>query len=103
MRPERRLSGRNGRGGVSRPVKKPFWRNGVKSQGRRGGAPGWVTGTRISWRGAVFKLGWRNIPESRVQPFPIIDTLQELANAGASVVEIAVFVAIKPPLVSGFS
>jgi hypothetical protein len=40
MRPERRLSGRNGRGGVSRPVnKQPFWRNGVKSQGRRDGVP----------------------------------------------------------------
>jgi hypothetical protein len=40
MRPERRLSGRNGRGGVSRPVvKHPFWRNCVKSRGRRGRAP----------------------------------------------------------------
>jgi hypothetical protein len=40
MRPERRLSSRNGRGGVSRPVKHPFWRKSVKSQGRRGSAPG---------------------------------------------------------------
>jgi hypothetical protein len=37
-----------------------------------------------------------------VQPFPIIDTLQELANAGAGFVEIAVFVAINLLLFQSF-
>jgi hypothetical protein len=53
-----------------------------------------VAGTRFSLRGTVLKLGWRDIPESRVKPLLIIDTLQEFANAGAGLVEIAIFVAV---------
>jgi len=45
-------------------------------------------------RGTLLKLGWRDIPESRVKPFLIIDTLQEFANAGERLVEIAIFVAV---------
>src|ERR1700686_3188623 len=94
MRPERRLSGRNGRGGVSRPIKEePFWRNCVKSRGRRGRAR-CVSGTRVSWRGAVLKLSRRHVSEGRVKPFLIIDALQKFTNAGAGVVKIAVFVAV---------
>jgi hypothetical protein len=58
MRPERRLSGRNGWGGVSRPVRKqPFWRNCVKSQGRRGRAPfGSWHAYLIAWRRSRTRL-----------------------------------------------
>ena len=45
-------------------------------------------------RGTVLEFGWRNIPESRMKSLLIIDTLDEFADAGASVVEVAVFVAI---------
>src|SRR5216684_2201949 len=47
-----------------------------------------------SWRGSILELGWRNIPESRMKSLLIIDTLQEFADTGASVMEIAVFVAV---------
>jgi hypothetical protein len=53
-------------------------------------------------RGTVLKLGWRDIPESRVKPFLIIDTLQEFANAGERLVEIAIFVAVNLLLFQGF-
>jgi hypothetical protein len=61
-----------------------------------------VTGTRFSLRGTLLKLGWRDIPESRVKPFLIIDTLQEFANAGERLVEIAIFVAVNLLLFQGF-
>src|SRR5438132_12965231 len=96
MRPERRFSSRNGRGGENRPVEQPFWPKGVKSQGRRGRAPRNEAYAEIrnSLHGAVFKLSRRQIPQSRVQSFLIIDAFEKLADTGASLLEVSVFVAV---------
>ena len=97
MRPERRLSGQNGRGGVSRPVmNQPFWRNCGKSRGRRGRAPVLrrVMTMPAQLRSTILELGGRKISKSRVQPFLIIDMLKEFANTGVTFVEVTIFVAV---------
>ena len=101
MRPERRLSGgtRPGRD-VSRPVK-PFWRNCVKSQGRRGRAPGLgFAMASPSHCARVLELGRWQISQRRVQPFPIIDALQKFTDAGTGILENHGIRCDRPPLVS---
>ena len=48
----------------------------------------------FSLRGTVLKLDWRNIPQSRMQSFLIINALEEFANTGVGFVEIAIFVSV---------
>jgi hypothetical protein len=50
----------------------------------------------------LLELGGRQISECRVPPLLVVDTLQEFSDAGAGIVEIAVFVAVDLFLFQGF-
>src|SRR5262245_24948960 len=59
-------------------------------------SPQFVGGSTPSLRGAsvLLELSRRPIAESRVEPFLVVDALEKLPDAGASLLTIAIFVAI---------
>ena len=42
----------------------------------------------------AFELVGRSIAQSRMQPVPVVDALQEIADTGGGIFQVAVFVAV---------
>src|SRR5438105_9709742 len=99
MRPDRRLSGRNGMGaGVARPPKRPaiLADNAVNLRGIGGSAPKLRRRVATSLHDTSILLELRrwHIAESGVEPFLVVDAFEELTHACASLAEIPIFGAI---------
>ena len=90
MRPERRLSGRNGRGGDQPPALNSHSGATALNPGVAGAEPPLLS-VRSRWQlidaSAILELGGRKIAESRVQPLLVVDAFQEFADAGVGVGE----------------